>query len=171
MLQQQGVSQERARGLRALLQEPWHTASPLSPTRLMPPLLIRPKPTETSPPTNSPPCRRQHIPSPLETTPSTSQHQTQPDPPVHRQRQFDLMWSYTVLFLRSHITSPGVTYPQLAPSHPHPRNTHIPPSSSSSPPLTCHPLPLPSLPHNVSNNCVLKDSMIGLVYILSWLLF
>lgn len=102
MLQQQGVSPELVEGLKAWFQEPWRTALPLSPTPLTPPPL-RPKPTETSPPTNSPPTAAstfRHLWKPTPTP--TSRHQTQPDPPVHRQRQFDLMWICTVLFLRSH---------------------------------------------------------------------
>lgn len=71
-LQQQAVSQELPQALKVWFQEPWHMASPPSPTPLTPHPrgnLLRPKPTETSPPTNSPPHRRQHIPSSLETNP------------------------------------------------------------------------------------------------------
>lgn len=164
MLQQQGVSREPEEVLKAWFQEPWRTASPLSPTPLTPPPL-RPKPTETSPPTNSPRSRRQHIPSPLETTPTptSSQHQTQPNPPVHRPRQFDLMWIYTVVFLRSHNQPRS----DLSTASPIPHTSlHLRPHLTLS--LT---MPLPLHSPTTSAITVLKDSMIGLVYILSWLLF
>lgn len=141
-------------------------ASPPSLTLLMPrprgsPLRL--KPTETSPPTNSPPCRRQYIPSPLETTPPpstalappplpplTSQHQTQPSPQVHRQHQFDLTWIYTVLFLRSrNQPRSDLSTATPHPTHIPPEHTPIPPSKSASHPPTRHPL-LPSPPPTTS---------------------
>lgn len=92
-LQQQGVSLELEVVLKAWFREPSHTASHPSPTPLMPPPL-RPKPTETTHPTNSPHPLPQYIPTHLETTPNP--YQTNLNPPVQLQRQFDLMWIFSL---------------------------------------------------------------------------
>lgn len=131
---QRGASQEPAQALRAWFQEPWHMASPPSPTHLTPrprgsPLRL--KPTETSPPTNSPhlPALAHSVISGNQTLPSSAsplQDQTQSDTPG------------------TDRTHPGSTVVALIrqPAQERPictdlRHTHIPPSSSH--PLTTRP--------------------------------
>lgn len=152
MLQQQGVSLELAEGLKAWFPKPWHTASPLSPTPHTPPPL-RQKPTETSHPTNSPPCRRQHIPSPLEAHPHLYPPGIRHSPTFQYIGSASLTWcGSTVLFLRWH-NQPRSDLSTASPIIPSTlNNTDIPPSSSPFHPFSRRPLPLP-LPHNVSNNC------------------
>lgn len=150
---QQGLSQEHRQGLKAWFQEPWHMASHPFPSLLTPtPLgsLLRLKPTETFPLTNSPPPAEASTFRHLWKLTPTSQHQAQPNPPVHQQHQFDLTWIYTVLFLRSHNQprsdlSTAVSYPTPQPVLPTPSRTHtsLPSLSSSHPP---HFIPSPLQP-------------------------
>lgn len=150
MLQQLGVYLELAAELKAWFQEPWHTALPPSPTHLTPPPL-RPKLTETSPPTNSP-----HPRPPAHSVTSGHQHPLPPpnigqSPILQDISSASLTWC--VFFSPDHqITQPaqeGLVH-CLAHSPHHQTYEHTGPSISAIiSPIT----PFPLIPHNVSNNC------------------